>query len=175
MISGSRFDTELGPGGVLANERGLFMVSMPSLSGWGTVLPKLKASGWDGKESALSQKAAEMLERYYDGRQEDFDLPLDETAWSSFGAKVYRYVASIPYGETRTYSAVARECGSPQASRAVGRILAANRVPILIPCHRVIAMSGELTGFSAEGGLIVKAFLLGLEGGTFLSPTKLIR
>ncbi len=77
-----------------------------------------------------------------------------------------RACARIPYGRTRTYGALAREIGAPRAARAVGGAMAANPIPLLIPCHRVLAANNRMGGFSAEGGVGVKRRMLELEGVT---------
>jgi methylated-DNA-[protein]-cysteine S-methyltransferase len=76
---------------------------------------------------------------------------------------VLQATAAIPYGETRTYGQVAAAVGKPRAARAVGRALATNPMPIVIPCHRVVSADGRLRGYSGLGGLTTKARLLALE------------
>ena len=100
------------------------------------------------------------LEAYFEGKLEDFDLPLvlDGT---EFQVLVWRNLQKIPYGETVSYGQLARRIGSPDAARAVGLANGSNPIPIIIPCHRVIGSDGHLTGFG--GGLPVKKKLLALE------------
>jgi len=106
----------------------------------------------------------QQLIAYLAGTRREFDVPLDRSAITGFQAEVLRLTSAIPYGEVRTYGELARSMGNPAASRAVGGALARNPLPILIPCHRVLAASGQLTGYSAANGIATKAHLLKLEG-----------
>jgi methylated-DNA-[protein]-cysteine S-methyltransferase len=102
------------------------------------------------------------LDEYFEGRRRDFDLPIDWTLTSPFGRRVLRATAAIPFGRVSTYGDMAARAGNPKASRAAGRALGANPIPIVVPCHRVIGASGRLTGYT--GGLHRKVALLQLEG-----------
>jgi methylated-DNA-[protein]-cysteine S-methyltransferase len=104
------------------------------------------------------------LDEYFAGRRQDFDLPIDWALASPFGRRVLQATAAIPFGQVSTYGAVATEAGNPKASRAAGRALGANPIPIVVPCHRVIGTSGRLTGYT--GGLHRKVALLAIEGVT---------
>ena len=99
---------------------------------------------------------------YLQGKARSFDLPLDLQGQPRFRLKVWEVLQRIPYGRVRSYGWVARKVGKPKATRAVGAACGANPVPLLVPCHRVIAGDGSLGGFS--GGLGVKKRLLRLEG-----------
>ncbi|HQM54742.1 MAG TPA: methylated-DNA--[protein]-cysteine S-methyltransferase [Anaerolineaceae bacterium] len=101
---------------------------------------------------------------YFAGQRKAFDLPLDWQSIRGFQREALLQLLKIPYGEVRTYGEISRALGKPAAARAVGMALAKNPLPILIPCHRVVAASGHLTGFSAGDGLNSKAWLLQLEG-----------
>jgi methylated-DNA-[protein]-cysteine S-methyltransferase len=102
------------------------------------------------------------LDEYFDGKRTTFDLPIDWALYSDFGRRVLQATAAIPFGQTATYGDVAREAGNAKASRAAGRALGANAIPIIVPCHRVIGTSGKLTGYT--GGMHRKEALLRLEG-----------
>jgi methylated-DNA-[protein]-cysteine S-methyltransferase len=102
------------------------------------------------------------LDEYFAGRRTTFDLPIDWTLYSDFGRRVLQATAAIPFGQTASYGDVAREAGNAKASRAAGRALGANAIPIVVPCHRVIGTSGKLTGYT--GGMHRKEALLRLEG-----------
>ena len=102
------------------------------------------------------------LDEYFAGRRETFDVALD---WSlvtgSFGRRVLEQTARIPFGATRSYREIAERAGSPNGFRAAGNALGANPIPIIVPCHRVLASSGGLGGYT--GGLHVKRMLLRIE------------
>jgi methylated-DNA-[protein]-cysteine S-methyltransferase len=102
------------------------------------------------------------LDEYFEGRRRSFELALDWSLSSGFGQRVLRATNRIPYGEVRTYKAVATEAGNPTASRAAGSALGHNPIALVVPCHRVIGSSGSLTGYG--GGIERKEFLLRLEG-----------
>lgn len=113
--------------------------------------------------SPLLAEAIRQLTAYFDRRLTRFDLPLD--FGQGFAEKVRRAMAAIPYGQTRQYGDLAREIGAP--AQAIGQACGANPVPVLIPCHRILAAKG-LGGFSAKGGVESKVFLLKLEGAASL-------
>lgn len=115
----------------------------------------------------LARAAARQLQRYFQKKLQLFDLPLDLSGESSFRAAVLRQAALIPYGRLVTYGHLAVQVGSPRAARAVGGALAANPIAIIIPCHRVVAGTGALTGYTASGGLLMKKNLLNLEEADF--------
>jgi methylated-DNA-[protein]-cysteine S-methyltransferase len=102
------------------------------------------------------------LDEYFEGRRHDFDLPIDCSLASQFGRRILKATAAIPFGQVSTYGKVAAQAGNPKASRAAGRALGANPIPIVVPCHRVIGSSGQLTGYT--GGLHRKVALLQIEG-----------
>jgi methylated-DNA-[protein]-cysteine S-methyltransferase len=101
------------------------------------------------------------LKEYFAGRRRTFTVKLD-VAGTAFQRKVWKALLTIPFGETRSYSQIARQIGNPAAVRAVGAANGRNPVSIVAPCHRVIGSTGKLTGFA--GGLDVKARLLAHEG-----------
>jgi methylated-DNA-[protein]-cysteine S-methyltransferase len=106
--------------------------------------------------------AAHELDEYFAGRRRGFDLPLDYSLANGFRRLVLGYLPGIGYGQTACYSAVAAGLGSPRAVRAVAAACAANPLPVVVPCHRVIGKDGSLTGYI--GGLPAKRLLLDLEG-----------
>lgn len=116
-----------------------------------------------GAGSPLLTEALRQLQAYFDRRLTRFDLPLE--FGSGFQAQVRHAMAAIPHGETRRYGDLAREIGAP--AQAIGQACGANPLPILIPCHRILAANG-LGGFSAKGGVESKVFLLKLEGAASL-------
>jgi len=103
------------------------------------------------------------VQDYLTGRLRTFDLPLDLSAVTPFQLRVYQRLLRIPYGHIATYGEVARDIGGKaNTARAVGRAVGANPINIVVPCHRVVAADGKLTGFG--GGLPRKAALLRIEG-----------
>lgn len=115
---------------------------------------------WQESQRGPVGEAARQLREYFAGKRADFDLPLSP-AGTAFQRSVWLQLQEIPYGETISYGELARRVGNPKASRAVGSVNGANPLPIVIPCHRVIAGDGTLGGFG--GGLPTKQTLLALE------------
>jgi methylated-DNA-[protein]-cysteine S-methyltransferase len=105
------------------------------------------------------------LDEYFNNARTSFDLPIDWSLYSDFGRRVLQATAAIPFGQTASYGDVAARAGNSKASRAAGRALGANAIPIVVPCHRVIGTSGKLTGYT--GGMHRKEALLRLEGIAF--------
>ena len=106
----------------------------------------------------------QQLQEYFDKRRRQFNLPVDFSHITPFQRSVLEVTLNIPAGEVWTYGQVAQHIGRPTASRAVGQALGSNPVPIVVPCHRVIASSGKLTGYSAGAGIASKQWLLQFEG-----------
>jgi methylated-DNA-[protein]-cysteine S-methyltransferase len=109
-------------------------------------------------------RTLEELTEYFFGKRAAFDLPLDLSALTPFQRGVLDVTCRIAPGQVWTYRRVAEEMGRPKSSRPVGQALAHNPVPIVIPCHRVIASDGSLGGYSGGAGLPAKRWLLRLEG-----------
>ena len=108
------------------------------------------------------EHARRELDEYFAGKRRSFDLRLDLRAMPPFTLEVLDELARVPYGETTTYGALAQRVGHPRAARAVGTVMHRNRIPIVLPCHRVVGATGSLTGYA--GGLDRKETLLELEG-----------
>ncbi|MDZ4184033.1 MAG: methylated-DNA--[protein]-cysteine S-methyltransferase [Desulfuromonadales bacterium] len=104
--------------------------------------------------------ARQELRQYFAGELQTFTVPIDFSRWQGFAAQVYTLLRAVPYGETITYGELARRAGQPTAARAVGGIMARNPLPIILPCHRVIAANGALTGYSGGAGIATKIYLL---------------
>lgn len=117
--------------------------------------------GWgrDQAEAPVLLQAREQLQEYFDGRRTRFDLPLAPRG-TEYRRRVWAALCAIPPGQTRTYAEIARVAGG--SARSVGRANGANPIPVLIPCHRVVA-TGGLGGYSGGDGLDTKRFLLQLE------------
>jgi len=115
-------------------------------------------------ESILLKEAYKQLKEYFAGTRQDFDLPLAPQG-TEFQKKVWSALCKIPYGQTRSYKDIAEFIDNPKGCRAVGMANSKNPIPIIIPCHRVIAADGTIGGFSS--GLAAKRKLLQLEGITW--------
>jgi methylated-DNA-[protein]-cysteine S-methyltransferase len=154
------FDTELGVCAVRWSAIGITGVELPSrltreLQAFGEVIamPDFVRVAIDGMTAVLA------------GERRDLgDISLDDEGIDPFRRQVYAATRSIPPGTTATYGEIARAIGFPDGARDVGAALSRNPFPIVVPCHRVIAANGALTGFSAAGGLATKRRMLELEG-----------
>jgi methylated-DNA-[protein]-cysteine S-methyltransferase len=120
----------------------------------------------------LESLRSRLLE-FAEGQADDFlDVAICSETWTPFQQLVLTRCRQIPYGETRTYAELAALAGKPGAARAIGRAMATNPVPLVIPCHRVVGSAGDLRGFSAVGGLDAKRRLLELEHDVPLSSRR---
>lgn len=158
------FETPIGSVRIASSRDGLAYVQLPHANGRGF-------DGWRLRHvpSATVKRGFEpnrpyiaQIVEFLEGKLERFDLPVDLRG-TPFQRAVLEEVARIPFGETRTYAEVAAALGRPTATRAVGAANGANPVPLVVPCHRVIASSGQLQGYG--GGLELKARLLAMERG----------
>ena len=113
-------------------------------------------------DDPLALRLQAELDEYFAGARTDFTIPLGPRG-TEFQQIVWRIVSGVSYGATKTYSEIARELGDVQKTRSVGAAIGANPILILVPCHRIVAIDGELTGYS--GGLERKQRLLELESG----------
>lgn len=111
---------------------------------------------------AKLDEARRQLDLYFEGRLTEFELPIDWRLTGGFRGKVQRAIDRIPYGQTRTYTEMARRAGNERAVRAAGTACGSNPIPIVVPCHRVLRSSGGLGGYG--GGLPMKEALLKMEG-----------
>ncbi len=157
-------ETALGWVAVLATERGVRHITLPRPTRE-EALRQLEANaGPLGVED--EERLGEVLRRlqdYYAGQPVSFDdIPLDLEGYSAFFRTVWEYLRRLPRGRVITYGQLAREIGRPRAARAVGRAMAANPVPPIVPCHRVIAHGGRLGGYGNNPAM--KARLLRMEG-----------
>jgi methylated-DNA-[protein]-cysteine S-methyltransferase len=115
----------------------------------------------EDKNHPILLQAERELAEYLDGKRKDFSVKLDPVG-TPFQSKVWEALEKIPFGETRSYGQIAKQIGNIKAVRAVGAAIGRNPVSVVVPCHRVIGASGDLTGFA--GGLKIKEQLLTLEG-----------
>lgn len=160
------FDTVIGRCGLAWGAGGLVGVQLPESSP-GAAWARLRRRFPDAVESEPPAEIEAVIERIREvlagGRDDLADVPLDLDGQPAFNLRVYEIARAIAPGETSTYGQVARAMGEPGAARAVGKALGENPWPIVVPCHRVLAASGGMGGFSAPGGAETKARLLTLE------------
>lgn len=116
------------------------------------------------KDSSATSQVTAQLEEFFAGERKTFALPLDLSALTPFQRQVLTTTARIPFGAVWSYQCVAEKIGRSRASRAVGQALSRNPIPIVIPCHRVIASDGSLGGYCGTSGLELKHWLLRHEG-----------
>ncbi|CAE6712895.1 MAG: methylated-DNA--[protein]-cysteine S-methyltransferase [Nitrospira sp.] len=157
MTQASTFKTPWGWVTITASEKGLTSIDLSPSA-------RVSESGpvGDDPAGAIVEEAKRQLLAYLDGARREFSLPVDWSAGTTFQRNVWRAITKIPYGRLRSYQWVAVRVGGKQYARAVGMALGANPVPIVVPCHRIVAHDGSLGGFSC--GLPLKRRLLKLEG-----------
>lgn len=114
-------------------------------------------------ESAVLAAARLQLEEYFRGERREFDIPVELPGIPPFSAAVLRHLVRVPFGATVTYGELAAAAGNPGAARAVGRAMAINPLPLVIPCHRVVGAGGKMTGYSGGEGIATKEWLLNHE------------
>ena len=162
VLCTSRFESPIGPLRIVTSQKGLVYVELPHANGRGF-------EGWRQSHASDAriverrtdhEDTIDQLLEFLSGDRRRFAIDLDLRA-TDFQRAVYKFVAKIPYGETLAYSDVAESIGKPKAVRAVGAANGANPIPLVIPCHRVIARGGALQGYA--GGLDLKAKLLAME------------
>lgn len=112
------------------------------------------------EDDSFQKEIKKELMEYFEGKRKVFEIPL-EVEGTEFQKKVWTEMAKIPFGEKMSYGELAEKSGCPKGARAVGLACNKNKIPIIIPCHRVVGKNGNLTGFA--GGLDIKAQLLKLE------------
>ena len=154
------FKTAWGWVGIAASEKGITSIHLSPAKRQAS--PRQEERGAHEAATALIEQARSQLLAYIQGTRRDFSLPVDLSAGTRFQRRVWKAIARIPYGRVRSYQWVASRVGGKHYARAVGMALGANPVPIVVPCHRIIAHDGSLGGFSC--GLPVKRRLLRLEG-----------
>lgn len=155
------FTTDAGWVGILGGAGGLLTITFPRRS----EPEAYRLLGDTIKQATISPRLfADLMERlkaYFRGQQVTFPDKIDLSGATPFQREVWQKTRLIAYGETRSYAWVANQVGKPKAARAVGQALGSNPLPIIVPCHRVVASDGNLGGFS--GGIEMKRSLLRLE------------
>lgn len=157
--------TPLGAAQLWGTARGLLLIALPGESrgfaeAW---LRRMTGAAWCIEEPVALREASAQLADYFAGTRSAFDLPIDWRG-TPFQRAVWEAVMAIPYGETRTYGAIAAALGRPRAARAVGAANGANPLAPIVPCHRLIGGDGSLRGYGA--GLPTKRWLIELERGS---------
>ena len=112
--------------------------------------------------SKFAKEVQNQLNAYFQRRLKKYDIPV-HIEGSEFSLKVFKEMSKIPYGKTKSYKQVAEKIKEPKSARAVGRVSGSNKIPIVIPCHRIVGSNGELVGYSGGGGLLFKSYLQLLE------------
>jgi methylated-DNA-[protein]-cysteine S-methyltransferase len=164
-VAYARADSPLGPLLLAATPQGLACVSYSEFRREDETLAWIAArlSPRVVEAPARLDDARRQLDEYFGGRRRGFELPIDWALAGDFARRVLGRTARIPYGEVATYGDVARGIGSPGAARATGNALGSNPMPIVVPCHRVVASGGKMGGYT--GGVERKELLLRLERG----------
>ena len=139
---------------LVASEKGLVAIDVRNNA-------KQVATAKDASAQAILLKTKKQLEQYFAGKRTSFDVALDLVG-TEFQVKAWRALCRIPFGKTITYGQQASNIKKPKAFRAVGSANGKNPIPIIVPCHRVVASDGSLGGYSL--GLKMKKQLLALEG-----------
>ncbi|CAM3101219.1 methylated-DNA--[protein]-cysteine S-methyltransferase [Stackebrandtia soli] len=159
--------TPIGPVTVTVSRKGLLGVAFGDITTGDTTQDTVPPAVADTRTEIIGQ-----LREYFAGSRERFEVTLDWSRVSGWPATVLRVLdETVGYGETIGYQQLAARAGRPNAARAVGRVMANNPLPIVVPCHRVIAADGAIGGFAGSGGALVelKRRLLELEGSA--APT----
>ena len=168
------FETAEGFCGIGWNDRGITRFHLPMRSRDAAARALLRRTGEVAQAEPPAAVAAVIAatRAYFAGETVDFTaVALDPGPQEDFPARVYDHVRRIPWGATTTYGAVARDLGAgPEAARDVGQAMAKNPLPLLVPCHRVLAAGGRPGGFSAPGGTDAKLRMLALEGIDLTPP-----
>ena len=162
IVHTAEFDSPFGSMLCASTEAGLAYLQLPRASGRGFAgwLRRCAPDAEVREAWAPNREVVVQIREYLEGKRDGFTLPLDLRG-TPFQRAVWEALRAVPYGETRTYGELARAAGHPSAVRAVGAANGANPVPLVVPCHRVVASGGRLGGYG--GGLGLKRRLLALE------------
>jgi methylated-DNA-[protein]-cysteine S-methyltransferase len=162
------FETASGFCGIAWNGVGITCLRLPtrSVEAAERALRRCAPGAKPGAPTPAVAEAVAAVQRYFAGEETDFSgLELDLGEQEAFFEQVYAAARRVGWGQTTTYGALAKALGAgPEAARDVGQAMAKNPVPLIIPCHRVLAAGGKIGGFSAPGGSAAKVRMLELEG-----------
>jgi methylated-DNA-[protein]-cysteine S-methyltransferase len=162
------FETAAGHCGIAWNEAGITQFQLPTRSAESAErnLLRRRPDAARGEPTADVAQTIAAAQRYFNGEKIDFSqVRLDLDGQDEFFLKIYAATRRVGWGQTTTYGTLAKELGAgPEAARDVGQAMAHNPVPLIIPCHRVLAAGGKVGGFSAPGGSTAKIRMLELEG-----------
>ena len=162
MIKYARYQSPIGELTIVKSDLGLCYLTLPDLDEGRQVFMKKYFPDYvlqhDQKDC---REIISQLKEYFQNKRTKFTIPLDLRT-TQFYKQALERVTQVPFGQTVTYGQIARDLGKPTAVRAVGGANARNPIPIIIPCHRILASDGTLNGYA--GGLAMKAFLLRHEG-----------
>ena len=167
------FATDMGWVGILSSAKGLVRLTLPQPSAEEALGLLGSSPSYATRSPHQFEDLVSRLRIYFGGRKAAFPDELDFSQATHFKRKVWCITRLIPYGETRSYRWLAVQIGKPNAMRAVGQALARNPLPIIIPCHRVVASNGKLGGYS--GGVEMKRYLLHLEAGSYQGGETLVK
>ena len=155
------FETDAGWLGILASSKGLRRVTLPQKSAQAARQQLGDSVNYATHATHPFDELVYRFRQYFNGQKVSFPDEFDLVNASDFQRRVWEKTRRIPYGETRSYTWVAEQIKKPGAPRAVGQALGRNPLPIIVPCHRVLAKNGGLGGFT--GGIKLKRYLLCLE------------
>lgn len=165
------FDTALGAFGIGWTDAGVARLQLPGLDAEAMAARINRDGAKPGEPSRAIATVINQIEDYADGIAVRFDaVQLDLAGLPAFHRKAYGLLLGCGWGQTTSYGALARELGDVTLSRAVGQAMGANPIPLIIPCHRVLASTGKPGGFSAPGGALSKMRMLALEGVSVGAP-----
>jgi methylated-DNA-[protein]-cysteine S-methyltransferase len=169
------FETAGGFCGVAWNDVGITGFQLPASTAEGTErnLRRRRPGAEPGTPPPKVAELVAAVQRYFEGQEMDFSsVEIDLTGQDPLAQRIYAAARRVGWGRTTTYGALAKELGAgPEVARDVGQAMAKNPVPLIVPCHRVLAAGGKIGGFSAPGGSTAKLRMLQLEG-VDLPPPK---
>ena len=168
------FDTVIGACGIIWSARGIAGVQLPETNERGTRARVLRrfAGANEAPPPADVQRAIDGIVALLSGEKRDLSaVTIDTEDLPAFNRKVYDIARTIPAGATLTYGEIAERLGDKLLARDVGQALGHNPIPLIVPCHRVLAAGGKTGGFSASGGVVTKLRLLTIEGAQPSGPT----